>query len=276
MIPTFFFHPCHRLFFKALIVFSTFLLLAGNGANSRAGQPDARHEARYNVLSLDLSRPPTEDALRAAGQLGGRLHPTGVMTNDHRAEAINWDFGRAIEAWNRHEWQQASAMFRQHLNTYPDSPWAAEAALHIGCDATYHERYSEAEQYFQEIIQTQKDNPDPGGQMLLNKARQRLGIVRLGQNDPDAAVDLFRQLKAESPDWRQRTYAAHWIQRIARLTSSNRAAMMDCGKQAIAMTLESLGRTEAARSVRATPLASLRGQNLSELVNLAGQHDLLL
>lgn len=199
------------------------------------------------------------------------MHPTSRLADSQRTEKINLDFGRAINAWNRHEWRDAVDMFRQHMKDYPDSPWAAEAELHVGCDATYHERYSEAEQCFQDIIAAQRNNADPGGKMLLNKARQRLALVRVAQNQPDAAAALFGELKVESPDWRHRTYAAHWLQRLSRQTAGQ-AALMDCGKQAIAMTLESLGRHDEARRVRATPVSSRRGQNLRELIDLAGRH----
>jgi YD repeat-containing protein len=71
----------------------------------------------------------------AAGQLGGPLFPTHKVADSRREEAARLDFGKAIEEWNRHQYPKAVAMFRKHVADFPDSPWAAEAELHIGCDA---------------------------------------------------------------------------------------------------------------------------------------------
>jgi TolA-binding protein len=88
----------------------------------------------------------------AAGQLGGALFPTHELKDQQREAAARLDFGRAIEEWNQHEYPKAVAMFRKHVKDFPDSPWAAEAELHVGCDATYNGRYTEAQTIFQKLI----------------------------------------------------------------------------------------------------------------------------
>ena len=79
-------------------------------------------------------------------------------------------------------------MFRKYLEEYPDSPWAAEAALHIGCDATYNGRYSEAESIFTKLIAQNQGKDHSGAKMMLNKARQRLALLKVEQNNLDGGA----------------------------------------------------------------------------------------
>jgi RHS repeat-associated protein len=220
---------------------------------------------------LDISRAPTTSELMAAGQLGGLLHPTHEIKDKTKEDDVNLSFGSAIDAWNRHEYPQAVQMFRQHMADYPDSPWAAEAALHIGCDATYNGRYSEAEAIFQKLIADQQAQDHPGAKMLLNKARQRLALVKVSQNNLEAAGELFRELKQDSPDWRHRTYASHWIQRLSRY-AANKQALLNCGGQALASILRGQDREAAAREVESLVPATEQGHSLRSLVDLAGRY----
>ena len=204
----------------------------------------------------------------AAGQLGGKLFPTHELKDRHRDEAARWDFGRAIEKWNQHEYSEAVGMFRQYLKDFPDSPWAAEASLHIGCDATYNGRYTEAEALFQKIIADNQGQDNLGARMLLNKARERLALVKVEQNNLDAARSVFLDLERESPDWRHRTYAAHWLQRLSRFTAA-RETLLNCGADALAYVLAKEGHAAAATQVRKQFPKTMRGHSLSDLVKLA-------
>ena len=85
-------------------------------------------------------------------QLGGELFPTHELKDKKRDETIRSDFGKAIEKWNKHEYPEAIQMFKSHVKQFPESPWAAEATLHIGCDATYNGRYTEAESIFTQLV----------------------------------------------------------------------------------------------------------------------------
>lgn len=109
-------------------------------------------ERKISVRPLDLSRAPTTAELMAAGQLGGELFPTHELKDKKRDETIRSDFGKAIEKWNKHEYPEAIQMFKSHVKQFPESPWAAEATLHIGCDATYNGRYTEAESIFTQLV----------------------------------------------------------------------------------------------------------------------------
>ena len=107
--------------------------------------------------------------------------------------------------------------------------------------------------------------------MLANKARERLALVKVYQNNLDEAQKLFGDLHSQSADWRHRTYASHWIQRISRL-SADRRALVDCGTKALAYVLRQQGRAADARQIEALRPPSERGYSIQSLVDLAARH----
>jgi hypothetical protein len=136
-------------------------------------------------------------------------------------------------------------MFRAHVAKYPDSPWAAEAVLHCGCDALYHGRYREADRDFQSIINSFQGNTHPGAQMMAHKARLRLANLRTAQGNFLEAMNQYAILKKSSPDWRHRTYAAAWILTLSQW-KQQQEAVVNCGIQALARLLEMHGNKAAA------------------------------
>ena len=134
------------------LVLASLLLLIPIALAAAPASPPPMVDVPLSVRPLDLTRPPTTPELMAAGQLGGPLHPTRELRDKARERRINLDFGRAIQAWNDHAYPRAVKLFRQHLEKFPDSPWAAEAKLHIGCDAQYQGRYHEARAVYEGLI----------------------------------------------------------------------------------------------------------------------------
>lgn len=275
-----------------LVSIAISLLFTLSIANAKA----AAHEisrVRLSVKPLDLTRPPTADELMAAGQLGGLLYPTadieiedtrsflekffqiGMKSSDiarlEKNKHINLSFGRAIEAWNKHEYKNAVQLFRKHIEIYPESPWVSEAVLHIGCDARYNGRYSEAEEKFRWLIKTNQGSDHVGRKMLLNKARQRLAVLKVLQNNFEEAGEHFRILKAESPDWRHRTYASHWLQRLSKY-KAHKIAMLNCGVLALAELLQRDGKPKEAAEVRQMRPDSFKGHSIEDLVSIATQY----
>jgi hypothetical protein len=141
-----------------------------------------------SVKPLDLSQPLATEAIMAAGQLGGQLYPTHEMTDIQMEQAVNVSFGVAIQEWNKHEYKEAVKLFRKHMKEFPDSPWAAEAVLHIGCDAQYTGRYSEAESSFFSILEKLKGNEYEGAKKLVRKATLRLAVLKVAENNFDEAA----------------------------------------------------------------------------------------
>ena len=253
------------------LVLSSLLLLIPVALAAAPASPPAMVDVPLSVRPLDLTRSPTTPELMAAGQLGGPLHPTRELRDKARERRINLEFGEAIQAWNDHAYPRAVKLFRQHIERFPDSPWAAEAKLHIGCDAQYQGRYHEARAVYEGLISEHKGSAYPGARMIANKARLRLGGLEVLQYDFAAATEQFRILKAESPDWRHRTYAAHWIQRLARYRG-NESALLTCGTQALAHVLEVQGKGVSARALRGEIRGAKNGQSIAELVRLADRY----
>jgi RHS repeat-associated protein len=227
-------------------------------------------EIPLSVIPLDLSKPPSTEQIMAAGQFGGLLYPTYEVTEEKREQEFNLSFGVSMQAWNEHQYQEAIELFKEHIEKYPDSPWVSEAVLHMGCDSEYNGRYTEAEKDFSWVIEANKDKDYKGAQALLNKARLRLGVLKVYQFNYDEAKDLFRILKKESPDWRDRTYASHWIQRLSRY-KADEEALLNCGTRALAYILEMDCReTEAQEILQISPQISL-GHSLKDLSDIAVQ-----
>ncbi|WP_040844561.1 RHS repeat-associated core domain-containing protein [Thiorhodococcus drewsii] len=193
---------------------------------------------------------------------------TPDTTNSARA---NLSFGQAIAAWNAHDYQTAYGLFRSHVEDYPYSPWSVEANLHMGCESRYLGRYSEAEQHYQGILDTLKGMADPAGRKLLSKATLRLGVLKTLQNNFEAAGEQFHKLYAEGVDWRDRTYASHWMQRLSRY-KADEMALLDCGTRALAYMLRRSGKGEAAEQVLKQRPTSRQGHSMEELRVLAGRH----
>ncbi|MEW6657080.1 MAG: RHS repeat-associated core domain-containing protein [Thermodesulfobacteriota bacterium] len=225
-------------------------------------------QVRYSVKPLDLSRAPATEELMAAGQLGGQLQPTHSLANKAREREVNLSFGAAIQAWNKHDYREAVQMFRRHAAQYPDSPWVAEAVLHVGCDALYNGRYAEAGDYFNWILAATRDSQHPGAGIMVNKARSRLANLKTLQGNIPEALEHYRLLKETSADWRDRTYAAHWLQRLSR-ERHQQLAIFNCGVQALAHLLQKRGRESEAREVLKMAAPSSRGHSMKDLKSLA-------
>jgi RHS repeat-associated protein len=228
-------------------------------------------KVRPTLKALDLKRTPTARELMAAGQLGGRLYPTDDVQQNKNWRREHEQFAQAIDQWNRHEYKKAVSLFRQYIREYQNSPWAAEAMLHLGCDARYNGRYDEAEEMFATILSRYKGQSHGGARQLVSKAKMRMGVLKVLENDPEGAKQYFQDLKKTGADWRQRTYAAHWIHRI-RLLQTDQRAMLKCGVQALAAIMKNSGDKAKAKKVSAIKPDSLKGFSILSLQAIARDH----
>ncbi len=268
----------HRFFIFSTRTAAAFLLaLSFTSAPVMAAPPLAY------VKALDLSRPPSDDDLRAAGQLGGLLTPTIPASAKHIGKSLandktsqvddiskeyNLKFGQAIQLWNQHDYTEANELFKEYSSKYPESPWSAEASLHTGCEATFTGKYADAEIIFQQLLEQYQDNTDDGGKQMANKARSRLAILKIAQNDIGTAISHFGALKKEGSTWRDRTYAASWLQRLA-AWNADQLAMLTCGTQALSHILKQDNRKDAAREVLELRPDSTRGFSFDDLREIA-------
>jgi len=235
------------------------------GTNDLAS--DRVPQVKLSLKPLDLSRNVSTQDIMAAGQLGGQLYPTHELKDKDREQEINNSFAAAIQEWNRHEYRKAVELFREHTKKYPDSQWEAEATLHRGCDAQYTGRYSEAEESFTSIRNNYRGKEHEGAKRLVNKATLRFAVLKVAENNFDEAGRLFGELHKTSDDWRDRTYASHWLQRLSRY-SADRLAMLNCGSLALARLLEREGRLKEAREVAAMLPTRPTGQSMQDLIDI--------
>lgn len=234
-----------------------------------------------------IANPTTEDVMRL-GQLGGNLCPIlnaddvepklGVKTQLSTRSATtapqtqqNKAFGGAMELWNQHDYKQAYVLLEKYLNEYPDGLWAGEAQLHMGCDARFNGRYTEADKHFNQIIDKYGASNESGAVRIVDKAKSRLAVLRFMENNPQQAKELFNELSENSKDWRLRTYAQHWLKRIHTAELEGQA-LADCGYRALESVLAQNGKTLKGE-MNAKRLSTL-GQSLKELKVLAKHNDL--
>ncbi|MHC1725921.1 MAG: RHS repeat-associated core domain-containing protein [Syntrophobacteraceae bacterium] len=253
--------------FCLLLLVPCFLLLAGAPVGSMAA------ELVPSVRPLDLTRAPNDMELISAGQLGGILNPTHSLRDARQSARVNKAFGNAIQLWNRHEYDRAAQLFEEHRTKYPESPWSSEAVLHLGCYAHYHGRYLDAEDSFNWVLEKNKGNNQPGARAIVNKSKLRLGVLRVAQDRLEEAEEFFRDLKREGHDWRHRTYAASWMQRLSTL-KADKLALLNCGTKALAYLLKKRGNGEAAEELEMMKPGSLRGYSMEMLSEVSARYGL--
>ena len=228
------------------------------------------------ITNLDLSRPPTEGELIAAGNLGEKLTPTRSANADlltdpvaHKHQQLdNLAFGTAIQAWNDHNYDEALRLFTGHLQSFPDSPWASEAMLHIGCHHQYVARFSESVEWFDKILEIA-----PKDSEMYHKAKLRRTILNVDLGRLEDATTGFAEMIKEDPSPNHQSYASYWLIQTEFL-KKNETALRDCGQKALSQAARILGSGEEANELYQLSAAGPHGFNAQELYTTALQHGL--
>ena len=149
----------------------------------------AKNEHKITTKPLDLTTTPNTEQLIQAGQFGGPLYPTTNLSKNARKRkstsnqnAENLSFGKAIQAWNLHQYKESATLFKQHIEEFPNSPWVAESRLHLGCESRYQGRFSESEDLYLDIIKNHQAIDSSGSKRLTNKATMRLAVLKTLNN----------------------------------------------------------------------------------------------
>ena len=167
------------------------------------------------------------EKLIAAGERGGPLTPT---TDDFSLED-NRSFGMAIADWNAHRYDEAAEKMKSHLEKFPDSPWAAEAAMHIACYNFYKGHYGTAEESFLNLVNEHREG------QIYRKALIRLGIICAESSRYEEAFDHFKRCLEAEPTWQQKTLCRAWLMKVNRLKATQwRSA--NCGALALKSIFE--------------------------------------
>ena len=97
----------------------------------------------------------------------GALTPTAGTA----IAAEDQDFNAAMAVWFGHRYKDGEKLLREFSRKHPDSRWAAEADLHIGCNLVYQKKYEEGKKVFERLVAKH-----PGNEIAL-KAKIRLGNI---------------------------------------------------------------------------------------------------
>jgi len=279
--------------FLLLAVISFFLAFASTQSLAKKNVEDNYsskvNSVKPNLKSVGSIDEPTVEDLMASGQLGGILHPTVDTENsssnldskrvmlesslsEHDILEQNSAFAKAMDEWNQHKYKRASGMMEDYLAQYPDGLWAGEADLHLGCEARFTGRYREANKRFNRIIKKYEKSNFKGAQIVAEKAKVRLAVLKVLENNFSEATRLFTEIHASSDDWRQRTYASHWIQRISRLKRQGKK-LADCGTQALSHVLAQQGLEKEAQEVRQLEPDTNQGFNIKSLQSISEKYE---
>lgn len=229
----------------------------------------------FTVLTnLDLSRPPTEAEIVATGNLGEKLTPTrsadsslltDLAARNHQ-QLDNLTFGTAIQTWNDHRYDEALRLFTEHLQSFPDSPWAAESMLHIGCHHQYTARFSESVEWFDKILAAAPKNSE-----MYHKAKLRRSIINVDLGRLDDATAGFAEMMKDDPNPKHQTYASYWLIQIE-LLRKNETALRDCGQKALSQAAKILGNQPEADKLFQLAAAGPHGFTAAELHATALEH----
>jgi RHS repeat-associated protein len=234
------------------------------------------YKSKINLQKLDLSRPPGEEELRMAGQLGSELsplfdaEPTKITDRVKRKkqEDDNLLMGQAMQKWNAHEYDKAVDLLRQHRAKHADSPWSGEAELHLGCASQFSGSWEQAKNSFEAILAAA-----PAGSDIYQKAKLRRSLLHVQQGELEEAKASFAEMLKTETSWERRTYAQRWLLETSHY-QNNEVALRNCGSEAIAMVLRDKGMGEKADRVALLPGRTARGYSLGELTELARQEGL--
>lgn len=274
-------------------VFSLVLISSISSAKSVSEKELVREiqsiKPEFDGFSARDNREPTVQDIMAMGQLGGTLVPDEDVSFNKKRKAANSFalskssrsksdavdqhimFGEAMNEWNQHNYDQAYDMLGEYVKAYPNGIWTGEAILHQGCDARYNGRYNEAGKKFSDLISRYKGKQSTTAKLLSDKAKSRLAVLRLLENSPEESSRLFSELAKNGMDWRQRTYAQNWLQRISRSRVDGRM-LADCGTKALSQIALKNGDVEAARELQSLKPESKVGFSMHDLSEIAKTH----
>jgi len=196
------------------------------------------------------------------GKRGGDLSPTGNNFN----ASDNAAFKRAMEDWNAHNWKSAVSKFKAHTKAYPNSPWAAESELHMGCFYRYTNELDSAKSQFTKIMEKYP------GTDVAHKAKKRLGGTYYLSGDYQKSLDTYKALAADkdvSP--RHRTYALHWrrdLERMIKHQPKTQAQRLNqCGLKSLALLYQQNDLPRRAMEMEALAGKSENESNFLELLH---------
>ena len=189
----------------------------------------------------------------------------------------NRSFAQAMNLWNGHAWPAAVQLFKQHVETFPNSPWAGEALMRLGDDAKYHGRLSEAQSYYDHIVKNTSDAASSPGYEVAQKAKMRWAGLDIVLGNYEGAHTKLQNILRTERHWRRLTWARHWTQQINLYQKArNSRNLVACGTRALAVVLASAGEKAAAQRVNQMEAPRKTGFSLAELATIGQRNGLTL
>lgn len=142
----------------------------------------------------------------------GVLTPTAGTSMSQEEQ----EFQGAMAVWYKHDYKNGEKALRKFAKEHPDSRWAAEAELHVGCNLVYQKKYSEAKPIFEKMVATHSDSN------IAVKAQIRLGNIAEETGDYTGAIWHFSEVLAGGWTPNQFRYANY---RIGKLTMMQHAKL---------------------------------------------------
>ena len=268
-------------------------------------------KCRVSPKALDLSREPTEDELIQSGQMNGPTAPlfsasvpdleerydkelkqmgvpdglkaqldpktaAGQEVSKRRKKvekmrAMNWDFGRAMQAWNTGKYRRAQKIFTKFLEEHKDSPWVAEAMIHLGELAKNDGDEVQARSFFDFVRQNTSDDAANPTWDLHQKSKLQLASLNLATGNFATASTQFKEIIDDDTDWRRQAYATSWLVNLNHYESNIRQVRA-CGSQALGFIFAALGKDDASSKLYALEPGRDEGFNLDEMAQLSARY----
>jgi len=162
----------------------------------------------------------TTASITSSVERAGDLVPSGT---NFTLEA-NRAMGLAMEAWNAHRWVEGVAGMKAIYENVPDSPWAAEAELHVAYFHKYNAEYDEAEARFLAVL-NKHDVP-----RIQKKALLYLPHLYALTGRIRAAQDTLDLLNGFDLSWQESQFYENWSRRL-HLWALKNAQNKNCGSK---------------------------------------------
>lgn len=191
-----------------------------------------------NVVGSSPVRPSqanfSRESIIESGQRGGMLVPVGT----NFTYEFNREMGEAMEVWNSRRWHEGNEMFKRIYKENPESPWAAEAELHVAACARLNGDYDESEERFLSVLVKHGHCDGLRQRVLLHLPQLYWETGRA-----DAALASLNMIHDGNLSWTKRQFCENWSRiffNAINLEEKDRR----CGAVAVALALETISRSE--------------------------------
>ena len=136
--------------------------------------------------------------------------PCPCSASAYRSEEGYSLYRQAGEDWKAKRWESAVEKYHQIIQNYPFSPLAARSHMGIGLYLKYMRRYDEAILDFEKGISMMPQSRE------AQDAKTSIACIHTLQGQYQDALNLLREVLAETKDWDQVKYCTYWIKKLKR------------------------------------------------------------